>query len=418
MSRQPRHALAARILSRLDQLAELTSTPGKITRLYLTREHRAAVELVTRWTEEAGLSVELDAAGTVVGRCEGKVSTARTLLIGSHIDTVRNAGRYDGCLGVVLAIEAMAELKRLGKVLPYAVEVLAFGDTEGVRFPGALTASRAVAGSLTADWLESTDADGITVAQALRSFGCQPQRIGDVARKSNDLLGYVEVHIEQGPVLEAEGLGIGVVTAISGASRFNIEVRGKAGHAGTQPMHMRKDALTGAAEMMLAVEQVGRATAGLVATVGEAIVFPGTANVVPGLVNLTLDIRSSVDRVRRQGVQEIERLMKAIARRRGLTVKLFESHDEKAVTCDQRLIRHFTTAAEAVGAPTIGLPSGAGHDGLAISKLCPVGMLFVRCKGGISHHPDEAVMAEDVEVATRVLLQFLSDLSPNGRNLS
>ena len=418
MSRQPRHTLAARILARLDQLAAVTGMPGEITRLYLTRDHKAAVALVSGWMTEAGMAVSLDAAGTVVGRVEGTARAAKTLLIGSHIDSVRNAGRYDGCLGVVQAIEAVAELRRLGKQLPYAIEVLAFGDEEGVRFSKTLTGSHAIAGGLEKAALDVVDADGTSIGEALRAFGCDPAAIGAVARKASDVLGYVEVHIEQGPVLEEEGLAIGVVTAISGACRFQIEVHGKAGHAGTLPMPMRRDALTAAAEMVLAIEAIAKVTAGLVATVGQIAVVPGAVNAVPGQAAFTLDIRSPMDRTRRSGVLEIEKQLKSIARRRHITVKVVETYNEKAVTCDQRLIRHFTEAADRIGVPSIGLPSGAGHDGLAVSKLCPIGMLFVRCKGGVSHHPDESVKADDVEIATRVLLEFLDQLSPNGRTLA
>jgi allantoate deiminase len=418
MPRRPRHTLAARIMSRLDQLAGITSTPGEITRLYLTREHRAAAELVAGWMREAGLAVSIDDAGTVVGRVEGAQRASKTLLLGSHIDTVRNAGRFDGCLGVVLGIEVMAELRRLGQHLPFAVEVLAFGDEEGVRFPRTLTGSRAVAGALEVGQLEAVDEAGIAMAAALAEFGCEPSRIAAVARRQSDILGYVEVHIEQGPVLEKETMAVGVVTAISGASRFRIEVTGRAGHAGTLPMSMRRDALTGAAEMVLAIESVGRGMPGMVATVGQISAGPGAVNVVPGGADFSLDVRSPVDGTRRAGVREIDRQIRNVAKRRQLQVRIEEFYNERAVSCDQRLIRHMSAAAERVGAATLMLPSGAGHDGLALAKLCPIGMLFVRCKGGISHHPDESVEPEDVEIAARVMLDFLEHLSPGGRTLS
>ncbi len=405
-------------MGRLDQLGAITSVPGEVTRLYLTKEHRAAADVVAGWMRDAGLAVSHDAAGTVVGRADGATSGARTLLIGSHIDTVRNAGRYDGCLGVVLAIEAMAELRRLGKCLPFAVEVLAFGDEEGVRFPKTLTSSRAVAGTLDDDVLDIKDADGVPLKEALTKFGCDPAKLKKVARDPGAVLGYVEVHIEQGPVLEAEGLPIGVVTAISGANRFRIEVTGKAGHAGTVPMPQRRDALAGAAEMVLAVERMARETAGLVATVGQITAKPGAVNVVAGEAILTLDIRSPVDRTRRRGIQQIDQELRSIARRRHLTVNMVETYGEKSATCDQRFISHLTTAADALGQTAYGLPSGAGHDGLAMIKLCPIGMLFVRCKGGVSHHPDEAVKADDVEIATRTLMEFLVRVCTTGRAIA
>ena len=405
-------------MGRLDQLGAITSVPGEVTRLYLTKEHRAAADVVAGWMRDAGLAVSHDAAGTVVGRADGATSGARTLLIGSHIDTVRNAGRYDGCLGVVLAIEAMAELRRLGKCLPFAVEVLAFGDEEGVRFPKTLTSSRAVAGTLDDDVLDIKDADGVPLKEALTKFGCDPAKLKKVARDPGAVLGYVEVHIEQGLVLEAEGLPIGVVTAISGANRFRIEVTGKAGHAGTVPMPQRRDALAGAAEMVLAVERMARETAGLVATVGQITAKPGAVNVVAGEAILTLDIRSPVDRTRRRGIQQIDQELRSIARRRHLTVNMVETYGEKSATCDQRFISHLTTAADALGQTAYGLPSGAGHDGLAMIKLCPIGMLFVRCKGGVSHHPDEAVKADDVEIATRTLMEFLVRVCTTGRAIA
>jgi allantoate deiminase len=418
MPRKPRHTLAARIMARLDQLATISASPGQITRLYLTKEHRTAAELISTWMREAGLVAEIDAAGTVVGRAEGSIAGARTLLIGSHIDSVRNAGRFDGCLGVVLAIEVLAELKRLGRALPYPVEALAFGDEEGVRFPRTLTGSRALAGVLSSDALEVEDTDGTTMGAALRSFGCDPGKLASLAREPGSVLGYVEVHIEQGPVLEKEGLAVGVVTAISGASRLQIEVTGKAGHAGTVPMPQRRDALAGAAEMVLAVERTARQTAGLVATVGRIQALPGAVNVVPGGAAMTLDIRSPVDRTRRLGLRHIEQEFRAIARRRQLSVRLEETYAEPSATCDQRIIGHFTAAAEALGHAAFGLPSGAGHDGLAMAKLCPIGMLFVRCKGGISHHPDESVKADDVEIAARTLMAFLERFSTTGHSIA
>lgn len=418
MARKPRHTLAARIMARLDQLAKISSSADGITRLYLTKEHRAAADLVAGWMREASLSVSIDPAGTVVGRAEGSVVNARTLLIGSHIDTVRNAGRYDGCLGVALAIEAMAELQRLGRRLPYTVEVLAFGDEEGVRFPRTLNGSRAIVGMLDADILEMEDAEGIKLASALRAFGCDPGKLFKIGREPTSILGYVEVHIEQGPVLEKQGLATGVVTAISGANRLQVEVTGKAGHAGTVPMPQRRDALAGAAEVVLAVERIARETAGLVATVGRIEAMPGAVNVVPGSAVFALDIRSPVDRTRRYGLRQIEQEMRAIARRRQLTVRPAETYNESSATCDKRIISHFSAAMDAMGQAQFGLPSGAGHDGVAMVKMCPIGMLFVRCKGGISHHPDESVKADDVEIATRTLMAFLDRCSTDGRTIA
>ena len=427
-SRSPYRQLATRIMARLDELSLLTSEQGGLTRLYLSKEHKSAADLITGWMRDAGMTARVDAAGTVTGRLDGKQPggkqpegtrrDARTLLIGSHIDTVRNAGRFDGTLGVVLAIEAVAELQRTSRSLPFAIEILAFGDEEGVRFPCTLTGSRAVAGSFDPASLEAADADGVSLRQALADFGCDPARIGQVARDQGAVLGYIEVHIEQGPVLEKEGQPVGVVTAISGASRYQVTVGGMAGHAGTLPMPMRRDALTAAAEMVLAIEAIARGEAGLVATVGQIAARPGAVNVVPGEVVFTIDVRSPVDGTRRTGIRQIERDLKTIARRRHCTIQLTETYSEKAATCDQRFIRHFSAAIERVAGNAIGLPSGAGHDGLAMAQLCPIGMLFVRCNGGISHHPTESVKSEDVEVATRVLIEFLDQVSPTGRSIA
>ena len=418
MPRLPRHTLAARILARIEQLSVLTEVTGEVTRRAYTKEHKAAVELISRWMREAGLAVELNAAGTLVGRVEGSARATTTLLIGSHIDTVGNASRYDGALGVVMAIEAIAELLRLGRRLPYAVEVLAFGSVEGARFPATIVGARALTGVLAPGMLDTTDTAGVTLADALRTFGCDPDMALGLARRSADILGYVEVHTEQGPVLEDEGLALGVVTAISGGSRFEVDVKGRSARAGMVPMSMRRDALAGAAEMVVAIETIGRANAGLVATVGKIAVLPGASNFVPGHVQFTLDVRSPVERTRRSGVQAIDRQLRAIARRRHLTVKVGETHNEKAAPCDERFIRHFMAAADRLDVATIGLPSGGGHAGLAMSKLCPIGMLFVRCKCGFGYLADETVKADDVEVAARVLLEFLQGLAPSGRTLS
>ena len=414
----PAPQLAPRIMARLDELAALSSDPTGLTRLYLSAQHKEAANLTMGWMQAAGMTAAIDAAGTVVGRLEGSRADAKTLILGSHIDTVRNGGHFDGSLGVVVAIEAIAELQRLSRRLPHAIEICAFGDEEGVRFPRTLGGSRAVSGSFEAEALDAVDADNITMRQALIDFGCDPSVIAQIARNPNRTLGYIEVHIEQGPVLENEGQAVGVVTAISGASRFQATIAGMAGHAGTLPMAMRRDALTAAAEMVLAIEKIARDSTGLVATVGQIGVFPGAVNVVPGEVSFSIDIRSPIDQTRRMGIRQIDRELRAIARRRHCTVLLTETYSEKAMTCDHRFIRQFSSAIEHAGGTATGLPSGAGHDGLAMAQLCPIGMLFVRCKGGISHHPAESVTSADVEIAARVLIDFLQQISPTGRSIA
>lgn len=418
MARRPARTLAATISSRLDELARISASPDGLTRLYLTPEHKAAAELIMGWMREAGLTPRVDAAGTVVGRIEGTRPNAKTLLLGSHLDTVYNAGRFDGVLGVVAAIEAVAELQRRSMPLPYAVEILSFADVEGMRFPCALTGSRALANLFDPASFLLRDRDGISLSEALEAFGCNPADIATLGRDPASLLGYIELHIEQGPVLDHEHVAVGVVTAISGASRFSVELKGRGGHAGTLPMHLRNDALAAAAEMILTVEKNARSTAGLVATVGHLTVEPGAVNAVPEAVRFTIDVRSPVDRTRRAGIRQIDRDIRAIARRRQIAISSEETYDAGAATCDRRFIQHLTAAADRVAGGAIGLPSGAGHDGLALQHLCPIGMLFVRCKDGITHHPDEHVTPEDMETATRVLIEFLQRVSTNGRSIA
>jgi allantoate deiminase len=362
--------------------------------------------------EDAGMTARMDAVGNIVGRYEGAEPDAPALLLGSHIDTVRNAGKYDGNLGVIAAIQAVAELQAQDLRLPFAIEVLAFGDEEGVRFPVTLTSSRTVAGILDVAALDAEDAERVSVREALQRFGCNPFEIHTVPRRKDQVLAYVEVHIEQGPVLEAEGLPVGVVTAIAGASRFTIEVVGVAGHAGTVPMRLRQDALAAAAEMVLAIERVARGTEDLVATVGRMEVAPGAVNVIPSSTRFTLDIRSPKDAVRRDAVALLERELREIARRRSVTVQIGKSYDEAAATCAGWLVEQLEAAVTRCGVRPLRLPSGAGHDGLAMVALCPIAMLFVRCKGGISHNPAESITTDDADAAVRTLVDFLRHFQP------
>lgn len=398
------------LLARLDALALFSADgPEALTRLYLTPEHRAAADQVAIWMREAGMSAHIDALGTVVGRYEGATSDAPVLLIGSHIDTVRNAGKYDGNLGVIVGIEVVRRLSAAGTRLPFAIEVLAFGDEEGVRFPVTLTTSRAVAGSFEASALGARDPDGISLREALAAFGGDPAGAGACARDPKRVLGYVEVHIEQGPVLEERNLAVGVVTAIAGATRAHVTVTGFAGHAGTVPMGLRRDAGTAAAEMVLSVEQIARFSGDVVATVGRLEFLPGAVNVVPGGARFTLDLRSASDDSRKKAFNAVVSAFGDIAARRGVGVKVEAFYDEPAATCSPSIVAGLSEAVQAEGSEPLLLPSGAGHDGLAMVSLCSFGMLFVRCKGGISHNPAESVTAADVERATNVLERFVRD---------
>ncbi|KMO12759.1 allantoate amidohydrolase [Methylobacterium platani] len=405
--------LGAGVMARLDELARHSADPDGLTRLYLTPAHDAAARQVAAWMEEAGMSVRRDAAATVIGRYEAAIPGAPTLLLGSHIDTVRDAGRYDGNLGVVVAIAAVEALHRTAERLPFAIEVLAFGDEEGVRFPVTLTGSRALAGLVGPGFLDARDADGVSLGQALTGFGCDPAGLPALARDPAATLGYLEVHIEQGPVLEDAGLPVGIVTAIAGASRLVVTVEGRAGHAGTVPMRLRRDALAAAAEMVLAVEAEANAAPDLVATVGQIEVPRGAVNVIPARTRFSLDLRSPSDAVRHAALARLRETWEAIAARRGVSVSAQGSYDELAAACAPGLTDALADGIARLGLGPLRLPSGAGHDGLALAGLCPIAMLFVRCAGGLSHSPAESVTEADVDVATRLLVDVLRHLRPD-----
>ena len=400
---------AERAMRRLNELGTFSDDSAGLTRLYLSPAHKVAARLVAAWMEHAGMSVEIDAVGNVVGRYAGTDATAKTLIIGSHIDTVRNAGKHDGPLGVIVGIEAVAALHARNIRYPFAIEVVAFGDEEGVRFPVTLTGSRALAGTLDPATLDSADRDGITIRAALAAFGCSGDVAG-VARDRDRVLGYLEVHIEQGPVLEAENLPVGAVSAIAGASRAIVKVTGMAGHAGTVPMTLRRDAAAAAAEMMLAVERQALETKDLVATVGRIEVRPGAPNVVAGEALFTVDMRSPDDAVRGGAFERLRADCAAIASRRAVKIDFVQTYDQAAVICDPHLATLWDDAVQAQGFRPFRLPSGAGHDGLAMVALCPVSMLFVRCRGGISHNPAESVKTDDVEIAIAVLQDMIARL--------
>lgn len=401
----------AAIAARLDALAAISDEPGVLTRLYLGPAHRRAVDLVTLWMREAGMAVALDGVASVIGRYEGTVAGAPALVIGSHIDTVRNAGRFDGNLGVVTGLEVVRALHRRGKRYPFAIEVAAFGDEEGVRFASTLGGSRAMAGRFDAAILDERDADDVSRREALQGFGCDVAAIPRSARSAADTVGYVEVHIEQGPVLEARGLAVGVVTAINGASRGMIELTGKAGHAGTTPMDLRRDALAAAAEIILAVERRARAEPELVATVGFIETPGGAVNTVPGKVRLTLDLRSPSDARRTAALGALEAEIRAIAGPRGIGCEIAMSYQAPAAPCDADLSARLAASVQRCGHPAVSLPSGAGHDAMAFRGILPFAMLFVRCRDGLSHHPQEYAAPGDIDVAARVLADFIDHLA-------
>jgi allantoate deiminase len=393
------------MMKRLDDFARFSDEEGRLTRLYLSKSHGEAARQFVAWCREAGLDAKIDASGNVIARYEGKQKGAPALMLGSHIDTVRNAGRFDGNLGALAALAVAEELAAHGERLDHAIEVVAFGDEEGVRFPTTLTGSRAFAGIFARSALDQKDADGVTLREALKAFGCDPEAVTTL--RGRNVAAFVELHIEQGPVLESENLAVGVVTAINGATRFHASVKGEAGHSGAVPMGLRRDALTASAEMMLLIESRARLDDDLVATVGRVDVEPGAVNVIPGEVRFTIDIRAPRDEHRRRAVADISKQLAAIASARKVQLTLVQTHEASGYTCHPAMVAGLKESVERItSAPARLLPSGAGHDTMIMGQLCPAGMLFLRCKGGISHNPDESITAEDAEIGLAALLDF------------
>lgn len=402
---------AARVMARADELAAISETPDALTRVYLSPQHLEANQRAARWMTQAGMTVWQDSVGNICGRYEGEQEGAAAILLGSHLDTVRNAGRYDGMLGVLTAIEVVHSLHQQGRRLKKAIEIVGFCDEEGTRFGITLLGSRGLTGSWPESWLAQTDANGVSVAQAMVLAGLDPARIHLAARRSEEIAAYLELHIEQGPCLEQEGLALGVVEAINGARRLNCCFTGEAGHAGTVPMSHRKDALAAAAEWMVLVETLTREQGGnLVATVGTLRCAPGAVNVIPGDVTLTLDIRGPNDQPLDALLTRLLERAQAIADRRHLQFSADEFYRIAATPCDSGLQRVLSEAVQAVQGRSLTLPSGAGHDAIAIAERWPSAMLFVRCKGGISHHPAESVTADDVALAIAAYSRAVSGL--------
>ncbi len=398
--------------NRCDVLGGLSELAGGLTRVFLSSQQREANARVLAWMREAGMDAHVDAIGNCVGRYEGAQSGLPCLMLGSHLDTVRDAGHYDGMLGVLSAIECVSALNATGTRLPFAIEVIGFGDEEGVRFGSTLLGSRAIAGTFDTALLDKVDAAGISMRDALVAFGLDPAGIPAAARRAGRVLAYVELHIEQGPVLEADDLPVGVVTAINGGNRFGIGVTGMAGHAGTVPMGLRRDALAAAAECMLAVERIAASMPGIVGTVGRIEARPGAMNVIPGAVDFSLDVRAPTDAQRHAAVAAIRAEFAAIAGRRDVGLAITPLWEARTAPCAPGLQRQIAAAIHDEGVRVHHLPSGAGHDGMAIIDIAPIGMLFVRCKGGVSHNPAEAVTLEDVATGTRVLARFILAFAP------
>jgi allantoate deiminase len=405
--------LGDEIVGRINELAAISEAPEHLTRIFLTKQHRAAADLILDWMRSAGMRAHLDAIGNVCGRYEGEIAGSPCLMLGSHYDTVRDAGKWDGPLGLLTAISCVADLQKRARRLPFAIEVIGFADEEGVRFASTLLGSRAVAGTFDESVLGAKDRAGISMRDALSRFGLDPVHIGAAARTRGELLAYLEPHIEQGPVLEAQDIPVGVVTAIAGATRLAARLTGMAGHAGTVPMRLRRDALAGAAECIVAIEEFCRTDGdGLVGTVGYIQAMPGATNVIPGQVSFTIDVRAPSDAHRKRAVADIVRKIEAVAKRRELGLQLDVTHENRTAPCAPWLKSQVANAIAGEGHRVLELPSGAGHDGMAMIDIADVGMLFVRCRGGISHHPDEHVDLADVDAAARVLLRLIENFEP------
>lgn len=421
-------ALGTRANAMLDALAEISAQEDGLTRTYLSREHRLAAELIAGWMNDVGMQVTIDGLGTVRGRHEPsstRRNSDRIFLIGSHIDTVVDAGRFDGMLGVVAGILAVEELQAREIELPFIVDVLAFGDEEGTRFPTNLLSSSGVCGPIAPEEIDRIDAGGVTVRQALEQFhsgnwgATNSARLTDMTASDPSLdglaydrdkvLGYLEMHIEQGNVLEHEGLAVGIVTDITGSNRYTCAVQGTAGHAGTVPMNLRQDAFAATAELALRIEEIAksRQDVSMVATVGKISVDPGAINVIPGRVDFTLDLRASEDEARYEAMDLIREAADQIGIRRGVAFDFRHIQEVLKTPCSKMFDEKIGEAFEQLNLPGFRLPSGAGHDGQAMVNLTDIGMIFVRCRGGVSHSPKEFVEEEDMTVAIEAMIATL-----------
>lgn len=402
---------AVQVMQRCDLLGAISEEPQRLTRRFATPAMRQVNEHVTSWMHAAGMQTWLDPIGNLVGRYPASTMQSKTLLLGSHLDTVRDAGKYDGILGVMVALACIERLHSRQQNLPFGIEVLAFADEEGLRYHNTYLGSSVVAGTFEPTLLTLVDADGISLKQAIRDFGGDPDAIPFAKRDRQEVLGYCEVHIEQGPVLEARQSPVCVVSSITGMYRISISFTGMAGHAGTSPMELRRDAFAAAAEFAFAAETLAHMTPGLVATIGQLDIQPGASNVIPGHVTLSLDLRHQQDAIREQAHKRLRNKATEICQRRHIDLDWQTKQANDTVFCTPNLSHLLTEAMRDLNYESEPLASGAGHDAAAIADLTNIAMLFVRCKAGISHHPAESVQVEDVAIAIEVLERFLLRLA-------
>ncbi|WP_321322853.1 allantoate amidohydrolase [Thiomicrorhabdus sp.] len=398
------------VIKRCQTLAKISDSPVGISRLYLSPSYRAGLNQVEKWMQQANMKTWIDSVGNLWGCFACKDETAPTLIIGSHLDTIPNAGMFDGILGVMVGIEVIERIQEKGIELPFHIEVVGIGDEEGVSFDASMLGSRAIVGQWSDDTLELTNAAGETLEKALIANGLPGDEYAKASRVGDNLLGYWEVHMEQGPVLEAEELPVGIVTAIAGARRFKVTIEGEAGHSGTVPMNLRHDALTAAAEVILMIEKSAQQH-GLVATVGHLQTYPGAVNVIPGLVEFTVDIRSDNDALKEKVMNLIYHTSESISMQRDVEIYWKDYHWAPARQCHPDFRILFEEAISQQKIHVRSLVSGAGHDAMTFAEITDIAMLFVRCKGGISHHPDEYVSEEDAEIAVNTTLIALEKLA-------
>lgn len=404
-------ALAHEALARCDALARCSEAPDRLIRTFCSPAMREAHRLVGEWMQAAGMATRVDAAGNLLGMyyppgCDPR----RRVLIGSHLDTVIDAGRYDGALGVLLGIAAVAAMRDLGLSLPWAIETIGFSEEEGVRFGAPFIGSRALAGTADAELLSRTDANGVSVTQALRDFGLQPAEIGQCRLEPGSVVAFIEPHIEQGPVLDEAGEALAIVSAIAGQTRLTVTWTGGGGHAGTAPMAGRRDALPAAARWTAVVEETGRATPGLVATVGRVEVDPNATNCIPRVVRTSLDVRHAGDQVRRRAVDALVARAEEFARSSHLKLSIEYVHEHAAMPMDIALTNRLAAAVESAAGPPRRLVSGAGHDAGVIAAAAPTAMMFIRSPGGVSHDPREAALLDDVAAALNALVRCVESL--------
>ena len=402
---------AKQVLDRCDQLAQLSDVPGQTTRTFCCPSMKKAHRMIARWMEAAGLRYEIDAVGNLVG--QSGVPGRPVVMIGSHLDTVVNAGKYDGVLGVMLGLAVAELIGQSNQSLNFELMVVGFSEEEGVRFNRPYIGSSAIAGCFEPAVLDLTDEDGISVAGALAEFGCDPDQWSTASLVNQDLIAFIEPHIEQGPVLQSKSQAVGVVSAIAGQTRATIQINGTAGHAGTVPHTLRHDALAAAAELILVIERLGQQTEGLVATVGKLEVSPNASNVIPGQAIFTLDLRHAEDPVRHACFQRISDEAFQVASHRSLQAGIQTNLDQPAVLMDYHITQALSDAIQSCGCQACTLPSGAGHDAAMMAKLGRSAMMFIRCRDGISHRPEEHVDLEDVSIAIEVLLETLQRISVN-----